>query len=67
MHKILIEIVIEIGIVRLYKKSCLKINIHQSTSLSQKIALGSADFLHSGTGYSEIAVLVPCRLQSRFQ
>ena len=26
-----------------------------------------ADFLHSGTGYIEKAVFVPCRFQSRFQ
>jgi len=35
--------------------------------LTQKILLGSADFLHSGTGYIEIAAFVPCRFQSRFQ
>ena len=35
---------------------------------SQKnIGLGSADFLHSGTGYIKIAVFVPCQFQSRCQ
>jgi len=33
----------------------------------KKIGFGSADILHSGTGYVEIAVFVPCRFQSRFQ
>jgi len=33
----------------------------------EKIGLGSADFLHSGSGYIEIAVFVPCRFQLQFQ
>jgi len=44
------------------------INIHKLHPLPEKIGSGrSADFLHSGTGYIEIAVFVPCRFQSRFQ
>jgi len=36
-------------------------------SSRKKISLGSADFLHRGIGYIEIAVFVPCQFQSRFQ
>jgi len=44
------------------------INIHKLHPLPEKIGLGrSADFLHSGTGYTEKAVFIPCRFQSRFQ
>jgi len=39
------------------------INIHELYPLPEKIGLGCADFLHSGTGYIETAVFVPCRLQ----
>jgi len=42
------------------------INIHKLQPFLKKIGLGSADFLHSGTGYIEIAVFVPRRFQSRF-
>jgi len=34
------------------------INIHNLHPLPEKIGLGSADFLQSGTGYIEIAVFV---------
>jgi len=44
------------------------INIHKFHPLPKKIGFGrSADFLHSGTGHNEIAVIVPCRFQSGFQ
>jgi len=33
---------------------------------TKKIGLSSADCLHSGTGYIEIAVFVSCQFQSRF-
>jgi len=46
------------------------INIHKLHPHPEKISLGSADFLHSGTGYIEIAVfvllLIFCRFQSEF-
>ena len=46
------------------------INIHKLHPLPEKIGLGSADFLHCGTGYIEIAVfvllLIFCRFQSEF-
>ena len=44
------------------------INIQKLHPLPEKnIGLGSADFLHSGTGCIEKAVFVPSRFQSRFQ
>jgi len=43
------------------------INIHKLHSLPKKIGLGSADFLHSGTGYIEIAVFVLLLIFCRFQ
>ena len=41
-----------------YAQHARDINIHKLHPLPEKIGLGSADFLHSGTGYIEIAVFV---------
>ena len=54
-----------------YPERAHDINIHKLHPLPEKIGLGrSADFLHSGTGYIEIAVfallLIFCRFQSEF-
>ena len=43
------------------------INIHTLHHFPEKIGLGSADFLHSGTGYIEIAVFVLLLIFCRFQ
>ena len=46
------------------------INIHKLHPLRKKIGLGCADFMHSGTGYVEIAefilLLIFCWFQSQF-
>jgi len=44
------------------------INIHKLHPLPEKIGLGSADFLHSGTGCVAVFVLILifCRFQSKF-
>ena len=49
-----------------YAQHARDISIHKLHSLPEKIGLGSADCVHTGTGYTEIAVFVSCRFQSRF-
>jgi len=69
VEKIVIEIVIEIGRrCSIMQKIVLTILILISQGhFPEKIGLGSADFLHSATGYIEIAVCIARRFQSRFQ
>jgi len=50
-----------------YAQHARDINIHTLHPLPEKIGLGSADLLHSGTGYIEMAVFVLLLIFFRFQ